>query len=102
MQRRRAIGIGIATVGLLTYALVVIVPLCPFVREAIDPSLISWDGHSAYARCPSAIAGRTSWPDTPDAACEAMHMCANEATMSDTQATLLDQAIRATPGCEPP
>ncbi|MGY8678174.1 hypothetical protein Q2941_10165 [Bradyrhizobium sp. UFLA05-153] len=78
---------------LLFYALIL---------EEIFPSRIAWDGHTAWKRCDSAIAGRTSWPGTPSTACEAMHLCANEAPLSGAQEKLLKQAIRATPGCKPP
>lgn len=70
--------------------------------EELVPSRISWDGKTAWKRCDSAIAGKTTWPAAPQDACAAMHLCANEATLSEQQVEALTQAIRATPGCEPP
>ena len=105
MKQSHASMFGIAAAGLLiaTYAVVSLSPLVyHMVLVEIFPSSISWDGHTAFARCPSAIAGRTSWPDSPSAACEAMHLCANEARLSAVQKKSLGQIIRTTPGCEPP
>ena len=70
--------------------------------EEMFPARISWDGKTAWKRCESAIAGKTSWPATPEAACAAMHLCANEAVLSEEQVDQLTQAIRATPGCQAP
>jgi hypothetical protein len=77
----------------MTYYLVV---------EEMFPARIAWDGKTAWKRCDSAIAGRTSWPVAPQDACAAMHLCANEAPLVETQQRLLDQAIRSTPGCQEP
>ena len=71
-------------------------------REELFPSTISWDGKSAWKRCESAIAGRTSWPAGPQPRCRAMHLCANEANLSEQQLDALTQAIRETEGCEAP
>jgi hypothetical protein len=70
--------------------------------QEIFPSTVSWDGKNAWIRCESAIAGRTSWPASPQAACAAMHQCANEAPLSEQQVELLYQTIRDTPGCQAP
>jgi hypothetical protein len=67
--------------------------------EEFDPATISWEGKTAWRRCDSAIAGETSWPQSPPAACRAMHLCANEAPLSEAQKQQLEQAIQATPGC---
>jgi hypothetical protein len=72
------------------------------VIEELDPTSISWDGKTAWRRCDSAIAGRTSWPQSPQGACAAMHLCANEAPLSDSQKQQLAQAIRETPDCPKP
>jgi hypothetical protein len=86
-----------------------IVAISPFpglalriVFEELDPTSISWDGKTAWRRCDSAIAGRTSWPQSPQGACAAMHLCANEAPLSDIQEQQLAQAIRDTPDCPEP
>jgi hypothetical protein len=70
--------------------------------EEIYPAAISWDGKTAWKRCDSAIAGQTSWPQSPQAACAAMHLCVNEAPLSDQQKQSLLRAILETPGCPEP
>lgn len=70
--------------------------------EEMFPSRISWDGKTAWKRCESAIAGKTSWPNDPDAACAAMQLCANEAPLSEEQVDTLTQIMRDTPACQPP
>ncbi len=70
--------------------------------EEMFPARIAWDGKSAWKRCESAIAGKTTWPAAPDDACAAMRLCANEAPLSEEQVDNLMQAMRDTPGCQPP
>jgi hypothetical protein len=70
--------------------------------EEFYPAMISWEGKTAWKRCDSAIAGGTSWPLSPRAACAAMHLCVNEAPLSEPQKQRLSQAIRDTPGCPEP
>lgn len=65
------------------------------IREAIDPSLISRDGKTVFARCSSATADRTTWPVTRAAACQAMHMCVNEAIRTADETTRLESALRS-------
>ncbi|MGO9543715.1 MAG: hypothetical protein ACLPPF_02845 [Rhodomicrobium sp.] len=72
------------------------------VTRTFYPERISWDGHMAWARCDSALAKRSAWPASPAAACEAMHMCINEAPLSGQQTELLLDAIRNTRGCQMP
>ena len=72
------------------------------ITQSLFPSSVSWDGHGAYVKCDGAIAGALSWPPTSPAACQAMHMCANEATLSASQHQALADAMRKTPGCEAP
>ena len=72
------------------------------VYETLHPASISWDGKTAWRRCDSALAGETSWPSSPGAACEAMRLCANEASLSELQKASLLRAIHATPGCQDP
>jgi hypothetical protein len=70
-------------------------------RGASDPGSISWDGHMAYQRCDSAIAGRSVWPVDSAAFCRAIHMCTNEAQLSGSQMERLAALSRTVPGCEP-
>jgi hypothetical protein len=72
------------------------------VYQSLFPSTVSWDSHGAYVKCNGAIAGSSPWPATPAAACLAMHMCANEATLSDSQTKTLYDQIGKTPGCRAP
>ena len=69
------------------------------VFQSVFPSTVSWDGKSAFVKCTGAIADASQWPKPPEKACAAMHMCANEATLSDTQTRALEQVVRNTPGC---
>jgi hypothetical protein len=100
--RRAAILVPAAALAVL----VVVVALSPLPmlawRIAIEgwfPATISWEGKTAWRRCDSAIAGQTSWPSSPQAACVAMHLCANEAPLTEVQKHALDQAVHDTPGC---
>ena len=106
MTARRAVLFGIAAAVIAAGAYVLSTPVALLayyvVYEDMFPSRISWDGKTAWRRCDSAIAGKTSWPATPEAACAAMHLCANEAVLSEEQVDQLTQAIRATPGCQAP
>jgi hypothetical protein len=72
-----------------------------FVSRAVFPSTISWDAKDAYAKCEGAIAN-ADWPKAPANACAAMHLCANEAVLSEPQTKALYDAIRATAGCQEP
>jgi hypothetical protein len=71
------------------------------VVDELHPERISWNGKTAWKRCDSAIAKRTSWPAAAGEACAAMSMCTNEAPLTDRQKQTLAQAIRDTPGCQP-
>ena len=106
MTARRAVLFGIAAAVIAAGAYVLSTPVALLayyvVYEDMFPSRISWDGKTAWRRCDSAIAGKTSWPATPEAACAAMHLCANEVPLSRTQRLQLDEAIRKTPGCREP
>src|ERR1700694_3027250 len=106
MTARRTIiaGVAVAVIIAIGYFLATPFSLLSYylIFEEIFPSRISWDGKTAWKRCDSAIAGKTSWPDSPQAACAAMHLCANEATLSEEQVEALTQAIRDTPGCQAP
>jgi hypothetical protein len=103
---RRVAIIGLVSVAAVAAAIIVISPFpgiaLRIVIEELDPTSISWDGKTAWRRCDSAIAGRTSWPQSPQGACAAMHLCANEAPLSDVQKQRLAQAIRDTPDCPEP
>lgn len=95
--------------GLIALAAIGFVALTPFpgltlriLTEALFPATISWDGKTAWRRCDSAIAARTSWPATAPAACEAMHLCANEAPLSEVQRRALEAMIAKVPNCATP
>jgi hypothetical protein len=90
-------------------ALVAVAVMSPFpmmtLRIAVEewfPATISWEGKTAWRRCDSVLAGETSWPLSPQGACAAMHLCANEAPLSPAQTQVLYRAIHETPGCQEP
>jgi hypothetical protein len=72
------------------------------IQTTLVPSTISWDSHAAEAKCSRAISHLLEWPPTPAGACEAMHMCANEAPLSESQRRALYLQIRNTPRCQEP
>lgn len=103
---RRGMRLGLAGAAAVAVVLLLVSGLPTLfalaIYQAAFPSSISWDGKSAYAKCPSAIADARHWPSTPREACAAMHLCANEAQLSESQGRLLSEAIRKTPGCDAP
>jgi hypothetical protein len=72
------------------------------VFRSVFPSAVTWDAHEAFVKCGSAVEHPSEWPSTAAAACQAMHMCANEAPLSDEQRDALYTEIRGTPGCRIP
>ena len=72
-----------------------------WIVRAAFPSAISWDAKDAYAKCESAIAN-ADWPKAPASACAAMHLCANEAVLSEPQTKALYAVTRRTAGCQGP
>lgn len=65
-----------------------------------DPATVSWDSKSAYARCPSAIAGYSDWPREKDKACAAMSLCVDEGALSSKEMMNLQSLMRSQ-GCQP-
>jgi hypothetical protein len=57
-----------------------------------------WQGKDAYRQCRPAIA---DYPKTPAPSCDALRMCANEATLDAAENAKLQQMITAG-GCSPP
>ena len=96
---------GIATLALLA-GLATIFPFAAiFVQvamESLRPQVIGWDAKNAWAKCDGAIDGTVDWPSQPASACAAMHMCANEATLTTGQRTALISAIRRLADCGDP
>lgn len=70
--------------------------------EAFFPETISWDAKNAWVKCEGAIAGSVSWPAQPGQACAAMHLCANEATLTSEQYAALVAKTRDVPRCGEP
>ena len=106
MTARRAIYAGVAVAAVVVVVLFMATPFPAMIvwmaGEELFPATISWNGKTAWKRCESAIAGKTSWPDTPHGACKVMHMCTNEASLPEAQTKLLYQAIRKTEGSQEP
>jgi hypothetical protein len=70
--------------------------------ESLMPQVIGWEAKNAWAKCDGATGGTVDWPPKPALACAAMHMCANEATLTSEQRTSLVSAIRRLPDCDDP
>ena len=70
--------------------------------RALFPSTINWGDKDAFVKCSGAIADPRNWPPAPNYACLAMHLCANEAVLSEHQTKTLYEQIRKTPGCQEP
>jgi hypothetical protein len=70
--------------------------------ESLRPQAIGWEAKNAWAKCDGAIGGTVDWPSPPALACAAMHMCANEATLTSEQRTSLVSAVRRLPDCGDP
>ena len=73
-------------------------PFLGIIWTSLSPNAVSWDSKSAFVKCDGAIA-RNEWPGEPARACAAMHLCANEATLSDQQRAALRNMAKRTPGC---
>jgi hypothetical protein len=86
------LGGGLAAV-VLVWALIMGLPTAAFflrvTLESLMPSTIGWNAKNDWAKCEGAIAGTVDWPPSPVAACAAMHLCANEATLSTEEAVSL-------------
>jgi hypothetical protein len=70
--------------------------------SSLSPSSVGWKGKNAWVKCEGAIAGSVAWPTAPAAACAAMHLCANEATLRPDQLASLKSAARRLPNCDDP
>jgi hypothetical protein len=100
-----ALAIGVAALALLAGLATAFPFAAIFLRVALEslmPQVIGWEAKNAWAKCDSAIGGTVDWPSKPALACAAMHMCANEATLTSEQRTSLVTAIRRLPDCGDP
>ena len=70
--------------------------------RALFPSTIEWGDKDGFKKCPGAIANSRKWPIEPIYACLAMHLCANEMKLSESQRRALYDQIHKTPGCQEP
>jgi hypothetical protein len=70
--------------------------------RALFPSTINWGHKDAFMKSSGAIADPSTWPHAPNYACQAMHLRANEAVLSENQTKALYEQIRKTPGCQDP
>ena len=100
-----ALAGGVAALVLLA-GLATAFPLAMiFLRVALEslmPQVIGWEAKNAWAKCVGAVGGTADWPSQPALACAAMHMCANEATLTSEQRTSLVSATRRLPDCGDP
>ena len=108
MRRRRTVLLSLAAAVALAVAFAAAIGATGFlgvlglsVFRAVFPATIAWNEKDAFAKCESAIA-HADWPKAPASACAAMHLCANEAVLSEPQTKALHDAIRGTAGCQVP
>jgi len=99
--------VALIAVGVILLLAVVGFAAWPIVRvmlaaagEQADVGRIGWDSKTAWSKCEAAIAGTIPWPEDATKACEAMHMCANEATLSAAQHDKLRAAVAKLSGCQ--
>ncbi len=73
MTAKRAILTGMTAAAIIAVTLFLASPFPAMIvwmaKEELFPAMISWDGKSAWKRCESAIAGKTSRPQRPDTRC---------------------------------
>jgi hypothetical protein len=96
-----AVGALAVLVG-LALAFPIIALFFQIAQDSLRPQSISWDAKNAWSKCEGAIAGTVDWPAAPAAACAAIHMCANEATLTPVQQRSLVSAARRLPDCGDP
>lgn len=60
-------------------------------------SEVDWSRKDAFRHCKDAIA---DYPERAAPPCNALHMCANEAVLTDTERAKLDKMVAASK-CEP-
>jgi hypothetical protein len=70
--------------------------------DSLTPQAIGWEAKNAWAKCDAAIRGTVDWPSQPASACAAMHMCANEATLTPEQRASLRSTAHRLPDCGDP
>jgi hypothetical protein len=100
-----ALAAGVAALALLAGLATAFPFAAIFLRvvlESLTPQVIGWDAKNAWTKCDGAIDGTVDWPSTAAPACAAMHMCANEATLTSERRASLLSAIRRLPDCGDP
>ncbi len=111
MTRRRKIVLAVALCLAALAGAVMLLPgafsyvaLIAYVAfyESRHPETISWDAKNAFVKCPGAIADPRQWPARPDAACAAMHLCANKGALSSNQVKALYAQIGRLPAYQQP
>ena len=107
MSKTRTVALIAALVGVVLLLTSPIPGVLGFIAyfgiyQGLFPSTISWDAKNAYLKCFGAIADPRTWPAQPNAACEAMWLCANEAVLTPAQHDRLYSQIHRTLGCQEP
>jgi hypothetical protein len=100
-----ALAGGVAALALLAGLATAFPFAAVFLRVALEslrPQVIGWQAKNAWTKCDGAIGGTVAWPAESALACAAMHMCANEATLTSEQRTSLVSAVRRLPDCNDP
>ena len=83
-------------VHLLTTTMLLLIALVICCGESDNEK---WQRKDAYRFCADAI---ETYPSTPAPPCNAMHMCINEASLTENQRLKLLQMIRSTKDCPEP
>ena len=96
------VGGGLAAVAAAAIKWTVVGTLFAIAYDALFPQRMTWEAKTAWSKCDGAIAGSIAWPANPIAACEAMHMCANEASLNPRQSLALESAMGRLAACPPP
>jgi hypothetical protein len=100
-----ALAGGVAALALLAGLAMAFPFAAIFLRvglASLIPQAIGWEAKNAWSKCDGAIGGTLNWPSNAVSACAAMHMCANEATLTSEQRASLTSAARRLPDCDDP
>jgi len=104
VSKKLVVGLvgGLVLAGALAVTWTVVGLFLHAALGSLSPSSVSWEAKNAWVKCEGAIAGTVAWPATQAAACAAMHLCANEATLSAGQMASLKSAVGRLPDCGEP
>ena len=108
MTVRKAFLVSLGTIGACLAVAVIFIASLPNltillffygVFQPMFPSTIDWDDRTAWRKCAGAMADPRQWPPTPYGTCVAMHICYNEAPLSESEQRTLENEMRKLPDC---